>query len=66
MHTTQKYKDGSYYTGEVNKKNQRHGFGTMTWGKDEYFTGTFKNGLPVFGKYYYPMGIWTGGSVWIG
>jgi hypothetical protein len=48
---TIKFEHGATYTGQVNEKNQKHGYGKLIWpGKFEY-SGQFKDGhIHGFGK----------------
>lgn len=49
------YSNGASYHGEVNRENQRHGQGTLTFANNEaVFTGRFEIGNMVEGKIAYP------------
>ena len=50
------YNNG-YYEGEVNSKNEEHGYGTFVWNNGDKYVGYFKNRLfNGQGTYYYANG----------
>lgn len=52
MIKTLRNKDGSYYNGSVNERGQCHGYGTMHWGENWYFSGKWSYDEPVSGTFY--------------